>query len=352
MTLKGSSSDTINLLKCVLCIGVVFIHAQFSPGESTLLLGQSWGGADYKLVTQFMYVFSELFLNHICVPLFFSISGYLFFLKQPEENRTKWFVNKWSSRIKSLLIPYVIANLVIVIGELIICVKQGDDINATYILSGFWAREHGFPANLPTWFLRDLMLAVLLSPVFFICMKKVSWLLPLVLGLMWIIDFPSPSSPVLNTRAYFFFSLGALFSIREIDIIEVMRKGKRSVLYLLLYLVALVVYISTEIEYVLNLSVLIGFPLVLSIVKVTSERMKKPVSGKMVVMTFFVFLYHYYLAVFIWRVYCLALGTSEVAVFFAYILGAVTTILCLYIVYTLMCKLTPKVLSVVVGGRS
>lgn len=299
-----------------------------------------------------MYVFSELFLNHICVPLFFSISGYLFFLKQPERNRTKWFVNKWSSRLKSLLIPYVIANLVVVIGEVIICVKHGDDINATYILSGFWAREHGFPANLPTWFLRDLMLAVLLSPVFFIGIKKLSWLLPLVLGLMWIIDFPSSTPPLLNTRAYFFFSLGALFSIREIDIIEVMRKG---ISFfgggLLLYVVALVVYISTEMEYVLNLSVLIGFPFVLSIVKAASERMEKPVSGKMVVMTFFVFLYHYYLAVFIWRVYCLALGTSEVAVFFAYILGAATTIFSLYIVYALMSKLTPKVLSMMVGGR-
>ena len=44
MKLSAESTNTINLLKCILCIGVVFIHAQFSPGESSLLAGQTWGG--------------------------------------------------------------------------------------------------------------------------------------------------------------------------------------------------------------------------------------------------------------------------------------------------------------------
>lgn len=35
MKLSENSSDTINYLKCLLCIGVVFIHTQYWPDVNT-----------------------------------------------------------------------------------------------------------------------------------------------------------------------------------------------------------------------------------------------------------------------------------------------------------------------------
>lgn len=56
MTLASKSSNVINVLKCVLCVGVVFVHGQMNLGSAHLLCGVKWGG---EKVTNTLICFKE-----------------------------------------------------------------------------------------------------------------------------------------------------------------------------------------------------------------------------------------------------------------------------------------------------
>lgn len=353
--LSKSSSDSINLLKCLLCIGVVFIHTSFRPGESTLLFGTNWEeGVDYLRIKLFLQIFVHLFLMQICVPLFFMVSGFLFFLKAPEDLFClKWFLNKWKSRIKSLLIPYLIANSIfIVFIEGFNFFIGGGTFDLLKIFSGFWEYDNGLPADPPLWFVRDLIMAVLLSPLFFIIIKKSSWLLPVLIGVLWMVDFSEDSFVLWKPKAYFFFSLGAWLAIKQIDWVALFRKGPWLILYFILYISILSLYLLYENKVFLTISVPLGFSLFISLSKTITVSMTKVVEQKYVVITFFIFLYHYYIAPFMWRPYCVFFGTSEVALLFAYLFGALTTIVLFYYFYILINKFLPKFTSLIIGGRA
>ena len=135
------------------------------------------------------------------MPTFFVMSGYLFF-----GNVTKWnakiYWNKQRRRAKTLLVPYIIWNIAM-------AVKL-----KTFSLSIFIE-----PANMPLWFLRDLMIVSLLTPIIYIGVRKLGYwlfaiLLPIYLTGLYAVQ------PGLTPYAVCFFTLGAFLSIRKMDLIE------------------------------------------------------------------------------------------------------------------------------------
>ena len=85
---------TLDLLKVLLCVGIVVRHAE--------LVGMVDRSAAFAGFNRGMMLFTEL-----CVPMFFVISGYLFFLNVPEKPNGRYFVNKIRSRVFTLLVPYL-----------------------------------------------------------------------------------------------------------------------------------------------------------------------------------------------------------------------------------------------------
>ena len=67
MRMNDSSSNVLNYLKCILCIGVVFIHARIFPDLSAIGVVNY---EDYNIYNAINQYFRENFLNHTCVPLF------------------------------------------------------------------------------------------------------------------------------------------------------------------------------------------------------------------------------------------------------------------------------------------
>lgn len=101
-------SSAIDLLRFPLAIMVIFIH--MNPNVINLL------EADFGLLTTqgFYNVIGILLshvLTHIAVPTFFLISGFLFFVNFQEWS-WEGYKKKMSSRVKTLLIPYVFWNVV------------------------------------------------------------------------------------------------------------------------------------------------------------------------------------------------------------------------------------------------
>ncbi len=181
-------SATIDLLRFPLAIMVIFIH--MNPEVSNLF------DVDFSLISghgiyNVTGVLLSHVLTHIAVPTFYLISGFLFFI-----NFQKWswegYKKKLSIRIKTLLVPYLLWNaipfLLAVLAMLAAVAIKGKPIVGveTFIVEKNWhifydCNEWGTtrinwlgenlrmigPYDLPLWFLRDLIVVTMMTPIIY-----------------------------------------------------------------------------------------------------------------------------------------------------------------------------------------
>lgn len=174
-------SRVIDVLRFPMIVGVVLWHSFF---EGIMGLDIPDSGIPIYHTTSF---FISRILASVAVPLFFFISGYLFFF------RTAFSVDvykkKLKSRIKTLLIPYLFWNFVVLVGHWIVTVlspvqltsgayKQVSDYTVCDYLISFW-NINGMPVNGALWFIRDLMVmlaSILVSSLFSLVYIGSVWL--------------------------------------------------------------------------------------------------------------------------------------------------------------------------------
>lgn len=157
------------------------------------------------------YTFQEFTLNgvtRIAVPFFALISG--FFLSAETGGITQ-YINMLSKKAKTLLLPYLLASLVIFMSVTVLK----------------WATHHGFyhvnfdsfinnvlfhPLSGQLWFLRDLIILTVISPILLKHEKIYCKISTLTIGLLWLFDYqPFPVMAgwyLINIETLFFFSLG------------------------------------------------------------------------------------------------------------------------------------------------
>ena len=194
-------SKAINLLRFPLACLIVLKH-YYTPDISADI----FGGEVYNFIGLFV---TKVF-TAVPVPLFMMISGYLYFNKcnLSEGFSRELYINKTRSRIKSLLIPYLIWNLLVflffTVGQSLtagsdVMQKDGYKALADYevidYLKNFWALDStGFPIDGPLWFIRDLFIISLFSPFVFWGIKYLRWFFMLiVIVLRYIhVDFEIP----------------------------------------------------------------------------------------------------------------------------------------------------------------
>lgn len=207
-------SDKIRLLSFFSIILVLYIHSGFHdyPHE---IQGMTF---NFKLQE-----FVSGMLGRCAVPLFFAISGYLFFQGVDKED-TQAYAKLWMKirkRIRTLLVPYLIACLFPAVFYLVLEYIPGvDGFMNTKGLSDnfekpllelfcflFWDAGNGSPYAFQLWFLRDLILIVVLSPLLYMMSK---WMgKTVVCGLFFVLSFFS--IPILPVYGIFWFLLGGFF---------------------------------------------------------------------------------------------------------------------------------------------
>lgn len=184
------NGNRLDILRVLLTMGIVFRHA-----TSENLQPVVW-------------------VTEVCVPLFFVMSGYLFFWNTPDKPSGRWFRDKIQSRFFTLLIPYLIANIIawlcyfFAIREVPSMVSGFLGDNWKNPLFVFWTG----PINLSLWFIRELILLVLLSPLIYFLLRYTRWFGVLVLGGLWLYGIgPSP---------LFYFSTGGCLGMYKISVVE------------------------------------------------------------------------------------------------------------------------------------
>ncbi len=199
---NSASSRFIDLLKVILTIGIVCRHATIAEAGTDL--------PTFQAVTKCIVCITEL-----CVPLFFVLSGYLFFLNRPEKPDVGYFAGKLKKRVFSLLIPYLIANVIAFAcywlarryAPALVSGFFGDQLRNPIFV--FWTG----PVNLSLWFIRELMVCCLLSPLVWLLVRYTRMIGVLALGVLW--------ASQIGPAPIFFFTLGAWPAIQRLRIAQV-----------------------------------------------------------------------------------------------------------------------------------
>ena len=214
-----SQYEVIRQLRFPMIVLVTFAHSYGKVAEGFSLLTSDWN------TYEFLKLFLSQTLVKVAMPVFFIMSGYLFFA-----NVSKWnlatYKKKILRRIKTLLMPYLIWNLLMAVklktfswGMFWACsVPAGRQID--------WLGHEQLmtaPVNMPLWFLRDLMVVSLLTPIIYILIRKLGYWLIAALTILYLSGLCA-FIPGLSAYAVYFFTFGAFLGIRKRDLIADLRR--------------------------------------------------------------------------------------------------------------------------------
>lgn len=284
-------SKTIDYLRFPLIVGVVMIHARFSEimiGGVNVLQGD---------VFIFYTVVSDLFsdvLGRIAVPLFFFVSGFLFFYRSSEFSASV-YAGKLKKRVRTLLVPYLLWNLLwilIYVGSKATLPgidKTVADCSLPDLLSVLIIH----PICYQFWFIRDLMVVVLCTPLIYVLVKYGRSCSVIVLGVLWYLDCWPPMTGF-SAVAFFFFSVGAWFSLYGRDFVEMAKPFLRRSAFL--YMILAVVDVCSKGAgwnvYVHPAGILAGIVLVVSAAAYGLESGRFRVHSFLSRASFFIFAFH------------------------------------------------------------
>jgi peptidoglycan/LPS O-acetylase OafA/YrhL len=207
---------------------------------------------------KFVYPFA-LWLGETGVPGFFFISGLLFFLS------SKTYLGKIKTRCHSLLFPYLLWNALLLAAYVAaLALGHPQDINGknmdgfvwTDYLRLFWDRgsyDYGnfVPLLCPYWYIRNLLILSLISPVIYLLNRYLRELYLLAITIWWI---QTPHNAFIP-QSILFFSLGAYFSIHDRNPLSLFCQHKTLFISLCILLAGTDFITHTESPTVINLQI-------------------------------------------------------------------------------------------------
>lgn len=363
MDITKLQSQTADYLKFALIIAVVFIHSpDILPGTVNLktIEYSNISGMDvYSLISSLFSVF----LSAIAVPLFFMLSGFFMFYNLKEWSKSVYF-NKIKSRVKTLLIPYFIWNLFTLIalsaedyntirggaeGEIIGVFSLFDYIKSFFLWKGY------APYLNPMWFIRDLMVLCLLSPIFYYLIKYLKVFSVIIIFIAYYFNF-WPEITGIASEPTFYFLLGAFLSITHKNIVEEAKKIRW--ICLGICIISLFVFFYTKGEgfwlYVNKFYVFSGIAVAISLTAQLLDKGKIKVHPFLTKASFFIFALHQLVLLGAWRrIYLLIVKpVSAIEYIIGYFLVPCATILTCLVIYYLLQRFLPSIAAILTGNRN
>lgn len=369
MNTEELQSKTISFLRFPLTVGVVFIHFNISKG---LNVHGALYGNDYSMWFSYIVTFFSDVLPRISVPLFYVISGFLFFYGRDFNKET--YAKKLKNRVKSLLIPYFIWNLFAIVYFIIRANLIGDSYELNFSFShiintffnngnnnGLIIQDLSFDSVMPEpicgvlWYVRDLMIMVLLSPIIYWLIKRIGKWVIIALGLVWIIDFLIlPLSLHYIISALFFFSWGSYYSINKLNFVGSF--CKYPFLPLVYFIVAIIDTITKGGEYnhiLHNIGAIIGLISIVILASKLVEKEKVKVNNTLANSSFFVFVLHSFILPVVGKgiISFIHIPDNPYAMLLYYFFIPVFVAFICFAIYMLLKRITPGFCALISGGR-
>lgn len=358
--------QAFDLLRFPLAIAVV-IHHCFPV--HTQAVGYS--------ISNDILLFMDVFVKGYSVPIFFFISGYLFFYNT--EFSKDIYIRKIKTRVKTLLIPYLVWNTLAIISLLVAnspgIVMHPEQLNITIpgLFSAYWAYDHSLftttmgasiyhPIDRPLYFVRDLMVAVLCSPVIYGLIKRFKYYPVILFGLIWLGGGISGVIDTSRVSCPFFFLWGAYLSINKKEPVLVFGRFFKSSMILfpslgLLCMLSSYFYPDVQ-EAIKHVNVVVSVLFTYNLAVWLLEKGYCKVNVFLVSVSFFVYVSHtivqeqikfvHYL---IFRFIVRDPTIEEVCILNNYNLKFVLIIVIILTVYWLLKRYAPSLLRVLNGSR-
>ena len=331
------------MVSFICCLLVVWNHS----GNADLFLP---GTGPETWLYQFEYQWAYA-LVRLDIPFFMMISGYLFFRNMSWEA----LPGKWKRRIHSLLIPYLLWNVLYYIAEILGSYVPGlNGLLGKYYLKtdflGFIRAAVFFESNPVFWFMFQLILLVILAPVlwFFLKRKWTAVLFALFLGILW---WFWPPVPVLNTDDLIYYYAGAFWAVHGKSIAENGWSRRRALAGAGIVLLGAAIY-------QIHLTTFLPQPLVLYLmilpwgIWLLMDERRIPEPKRYMKETFFIYATHFYVVRLIGKLAAIPFQGSAAAGALLYILMPVPAVFICHMLARILGKISPRALAVLNGGRS
>ena len=367
-------AEVFRWLRFPLIIGVVFIHSIGVPVDVEQINFVSPSGQDvYDIVR---IAFSNV-LARVCVPLFFFMSGYFFFAQLKPWN---WqvYVGKLRKRARTIMVPYLLW-ITIGIGWhcLTLLAKCGNIESIVSFFSEFhywhmywdcyeldpvklnWLGFEVYssaPYHYALWFLRDLMIMMIIAPFFYLLFKYMN-LWGLLLLLLNYISYIGAIVPELLPTPLLFFGAGAYFQMNNINAIQFFKPYEKIAYVGAFAFFILCVRFNSFYTYVGNMFfpffVLLGCISVLCLATSVVKHNGCPLMSSLSESSFFIYLMHTIFVLPFIVSLSLKIGYSLGAFFLilGYLMSPFVAIALCLLVRRILLKFIPQLYLLLTGGR-
>jgi peptidoglycan/LPS O-acetylase OafA/YrhL len=366
--ISRSVSSRLTALRFPLIVLVVFFHAYTTSVD--LAAGGVAGSQHVNPISAFVRIFVSKGFGNLAVPLFFLVSGFLFFQKYDGTWAT--YKEKLSRRVKTLLVPFLIWNfatyLVYFLGESIpatrvyFATKYWPPIRSFTALdyaNAFFGFTVKFPMSYQFWFIRDLMVMVVFAPLIYLLLKRHAVAIPFlaIMLCLWMTGYWPLVVP--GSETLLFFITGCFLASRNADLEALDRwtvplgLGFVSLLLLLDLLMLLTQTNAELLRLNVNTMMLFGLPFAWGLTKWAVERPRwRSALERLAESSFFVYAAHEpLLSIFrkvSFRLIQPRTAASELALYF---LAPISIIVFLVMVYTLLHRALPRFTAVITGAE-
>lgn len=219
-------SSKIKIVSFITIIAVVFAHAYNWADNYLQPMTTITEGLNYSADIEY---FISNGLVRFSVPVFFLISGYLFFYTF--KLSLTGYIYKLKSRFKSLVIPYFAWSILsIIFCNLLI------NLPIKIIMDWKYEKETGnilnfliSPPPFQFWFIVDLFKFVIIAPLIYLVIKKFKLYVAIPIFLIWVINFKVPGISNNTIEGLLFFYLGSYLSIWKREDIVSRKFNKKTI---------------------------------------------------------------------------------------------------------------------------
>ena len=372
---KEIKYDVFDWLRFPLVLLVVFLHCKGKPDDMHI----DWINFGVLDGYNLLRIYISCIISGVAVLLFFMISGYLFYNRVIEFS-FRVYVDKIKRRVKSLLVPYFFWILLFMIGNIILIIHYSEGVSVwgiikTYIVDHrywhmFWdcwspemsknppigiIQDNSAPLLIPMWYVRDLFVVSLFSPILWWGVKKADVIFVVILGICFVFKF-WPYIHGVSIQSFFFFTLGILLSKHEEMIDFLFRRWGR-------FLILISFSLSIYLVYLFNANFLFydyfysSFAIVFSLAAlylsyICVQRKYARALLKLAMASFVVYALHMvfisrYITIFVDR-----LGCDRISfLFLEYMLVPLMTSSICVLLYFVVRRYCPNMLLLLSGGR-
>lgn len=339
-------SEKITWLSFIMSVFVMYIHANNLNNTGLAYTRKSF---DYNIT---MLLGGAI--GGIAVPFFFMMSGYWYFRFDIfKKSAVKTILFKLKTRVKSLLIPYLLWNTLGMLFYMCITripfiskmmnVSEIIPITVKTLFKGVFCHAYYFPF----WYLQNLILLTALTPLFLYILRKKK-LVELIIILFVVLNFFDFSIPLLQLSSILFFLLGSYFSVYHKNVFEKRYTKKEGFIAggVLLFRIIVYMYVPNN---DIGINSLMLFVSVISL-HVAIDFIDKYKLTWFKKQSFFIYASHIIPVTVIMKILS-KISTGDCSASIAYLMTPWIALFIIYIAAKIVNKLMPKCYQVLCGGR-